>query len=250
MTLDFMLSATAYPSRGASTIVKFGRNLDVDALTAPEDIWQGGGLYTGFPTGAAETLTVVSSSVADAAAGTGCRRIRLVGLNAAGLEVTEDVNLNGTTPVVTTSTWTRVYRAYGILGGSGATNAGTITVRHTTTSANVFVSMAPGVGSSHIAGMTVPANKVAILKHVDVTASNGQSTAQELTAALAVRLPASSFWRLTNYHIASTSNPAEARMDCGVRLPPSTDFIVRATSATADNLAVTAMLEVLLLPNR
>lgn len=241
--VDWKMGGTANPSRGGSSLVKFGRNMDVDALAAPEDIWQGGGLYTGFPTGAAETLTIVSSSTADAAAGTGMRRMRILGLDANGRERTEDVNLNGTTPVVTTSTWTRVYRAFGVLGGSGQTNAGTVTVRHTTTAANVFVSMAPGLGSSLIAGFTVPANRLAVITHYSVTASNNQQTAQEATVGIAMRQPGSSFWRITMPTIVSTSGGSDVRMEAGLAIPARTDVMVRVLSATADNLAVTALIE-------
>lgn len=243
-----MKTGAARPSRGGASLVKFGRNLDVDALTAPEDIWAGGGLYTGFPVGAAETLTIVSSSTADAAAGTGLRRLRVVGLDAAGKERTEDVSMNGTTPVVTTTTWTRVSRAFGILGGSGQTNAGTITVRHTTTAANVFVSMAPSTGSSFIAGLTVPAGLMGVVSRYRVAASNNQQTAQEVTAALAVRLNGSSFWRLMLPSIVSTASGQDIRLDGGLALPPLTDVVVRAMTGTADNLAVTALLEIFLMP--
>lgn len=58
-------------TQGLSLVLKFGRNPDVDT-GASEDIWNGGGLYTGFPTtGSAEPLGVASSSANDTAAGTG-----------------------------------------------------------------------------------------------------------------------------------------------------------------------------------
>lgn len=44
---------------------KFGRNNDIDTGSAPEDVWNGGGSYTGFNCTAAETLSVVSSSAND-----------------------------------------------------------------------------------------------------------------------------------------------------------------------------------------
>lgn len=69
---------------GAFYIDKVGRNPDVDAATAPEGVWNGGGLYTGFNAVAAQTVTVVSSSANDAAAGTGMRSVRLIGLSGAG----------------------------------------------------------------------------------------------------------------------------------------------------------------------
>lgn len=49
------------PNYGQNT--KFGRNPDVDG--GPEDIWNGGGKYTGFDATANENLATVSSSAAD-----------------------------------------------------------------------------------------------------------------------------------------------------------------------------------------
>ena len=56
---------------GISELSKFGRNSEIDTATDPEDIWNGGGLYTGFPDGAAETIDVFSSSILDDDGNTG-----------------------------------------------------------------------------------------------------------------------------------------------------------------------------------
>lgn len=47
---------------------KFGRNSDIDTGSAPEDVWNGGGLYTGFNATSAETLEFFSSDANDVGA--------------------------------------------------------------------------------------------------------------------------------------------------------------------------------------
>lgn len=162
--LPVLYQATLGWVPNVNAITKFGRNPDVDASGGgPEDVWEGGGLYTGFPAGVvntvAETCTVVSSSANDAAAGTGMRTCRLSGLGATGAEQLEDVTLNGTNAVTTTNRWYRVNRVVGLTGGSGMTNAGAITVRHSSTTANIFAVVPAGFGQSQIACYTVPANE-------------------------------------------------------------------------------------------
>jgi ribulose 1,5-bisphosphate carboxylase large subunit-like protein len=139
-----------------------GVNEDVDAGT--EDVTELGATYTGmpvFPTQAGEALNIVSSSAADAAAGTGQRTIKIVGLDANGASQEETVTLNVTTPVVTSSTWTRVHRVFGVTAGSGGTNAGAITVKHNVTTANVFAVMKAGRSQSMLGVYTVPAGRTA-----------------------------------------------------------------------------------------
>jgi len=236
---------------GHSTVTSFGRNTDVDAATTPEDIWAGGGLYTGFPSGAlstAEPLSIVSSSAADAAAGTGMRTLYIEGLDATGRVQIEVVTLNGVTPVVTTTTWYRAFRASGISGGSGQTNAGTVTIKHATTTANVFVVITPGTAQSHSAVYTVPFGQKGLVTSTLYACSNAATSAQEATVALAMRTYQSSIWLLLNDQIVTTSNPLHIDYPGGPPLPALTDLSVRAVAATADNLSMTALIEMLLLP--
>lgn len=109
---------------GAAAWNKFGYNLDIDIGT--EAIWTAGGLYV--PLYAAETLSVVSTSANDAAAGTGARQVRLYGVDDSFASVTEDITLNGTTPVVTTNSYYGINRAVVISAGSGMANAGAINI--------------------------------------------------------------------------------------------------------------------------
>jgi len=78
-------------------------------------------------------VAVLSSSVLDTSAGTGARTINVMGLDANYVLQSEIVTLNGVTPVNTVNTFIRVHSASIQTAGSGGVNAGTITVRQTTT---------------------------------------------------------------------------------------------------------------------
>lgn len=113
---------------GVTTWNKFGYNADVDVGT--EVVANFGGTFT--PLAAASTLTFTCSSAADANGGTGAHGVVVYGVDASWNSQTEVVMLNGTTPVVTTSTWMGINRAAIYLAGSGKANAGTITITATT----------------------------------------------------------------------------------------------------------------------
>ena len=109
---------------------KFGYNGDVDIGTEVVASW--GGSFTPLTT--ATTLTIVSTSTADDGdpAGTGCNSIYIYGIDANRDEQFELVTLNGTTNVVTTTTWLGINRVAMFLCGSGQVNAGTINITATT----------------------------------------------------------------------------------------------------------------------
>lgn len=110
---------------GARSFAKMGYNGDID--TAEEDVWSQGGKYV-FPTGAT-AMEVVSSAAGDAAAGTGIQQVRVTYLDAAFIEQTEVVTLNGVGAVAMLGTPLRVnaVRAYRV--GANKVAAGNILVR-------------------------------------------------------------------------------------------------------------------------
>lgn len=235
-----------------TAVTKFGRNSDVDVNAGEiEDVWEGGGLYTGFPAGVvntvAETCTVVSSSANDAAAGTGMRTCRLSGLGATGLAQLEDVTLNGTNAVTTTNRWYRVNRVTGLTGGSGQTNAGAITVRHSSTTANIFAVMPAGFGQSQIAAYTIPADQNGLILEVGCSVSNAQVSNQELTASIAARAFGASLFLTRRPTIVSTLLELKMNLALGAIAPPLTDVVLRVQAGTAANLTVMGYIDLLLL---
>ena len=166
---------------GSSSFDKFGRNPEIDINTDPEDIWNGGDIYTGFPTGAAETMEIYSSDAADTSAGTGARTITIYNLldsiGARSPSVT--VSLNGTTPVSLGAI--EYYRGGTRMkvqtAGSGTANAGTITLRHTTTTANVFAVMPIGHNQTTIAAYTIPVGCSLYIQRMNVQMARASGAA-------------------------------------------------------------------------
>jgi len=220
-----------------------GINEDVDAGT--EDVTELGATYTGFPvipTQVGEALNVVSASAADAAAGTGTRTIKVIGLNAAGAYQEETITMNGTTPVVTTTTWLRVWRAFGLTAGSGGTNAGAITIKHNVTTANVFAVMKAGRAQSMLGVFTVPAGSEG-----KVISWGGQVYGLSATAAGEAPLllqarptGTNQGWRTLRQLVvpAVPTTPVLETIPGGLRLSALTDVKVSCVSATANSFVV------------
>ncbi len=162
---DFLLEVAKGNVPGHTLVNKFGRNLDIDTGSVPETVWGGGGLYTGHPTGSPETVELSSDDSADTSAGTGMRTIRIYGLKTSTSTAyeTEDVTLNGTSWVSSAETWYRVNRAVGLTYGSGGTNAGGVTIRHTTTTANIFAVVPADGGQTAICCYTIPTGSTGYL---------------------------------------------------------------------------------------
>ncbi len=230
---------------GHSIINVFGRNSDIDTTSVPEDVWAGGGVYTGFPTGAAELVTVTSSSVNDTALGSGARTVELSGLDANGVEQTEIITLNGTSLVDSVNTWTRVNRVVVLTSGSSnqAANTGIITVAHKTTTSNIFAQLPIGGNITQIGCYTVPTGKTALLQYVEVmldrTTGAGTGTAQ---GALWIRPYNKSPYLYKSFSL-SQSDEHQQNIYGGIALPALTDIAIRITSVSANDTIVYAHMD-------
>ena len=114
--------------QGATTWNKFGYNSDLDVGT--EVIASFGGTFTPLTT--ATTLTIVSTDTDDDDGGTGCNSIVVYGIDSNRDSVIEVVTMNGTTNVVTTSTWLGINRIAMFLCGTDQVNKGNINITATT----------------------------------------------------------------------------------------------------------------------
>jgi hypothetical protein len=174
-------SVQAAQGHFGKSIYKFGFNTAI--TTTEETVWDEGGIYA-YPTAAA-VLSVVSSNAADAAAGTGARKVTIEGLDADYNVQTVEITLNGTTPVASTETFIRVYRAFVSEAGSGGTNTGAISI---STSSTVRAEISAGQGQTLMAVYTVPADYIGYI--VGWSIGSGSSAANKyLDARLIIRDP-------------------------------------------------------------
>jgi hypothetical protein len=146
---------------GYSQLLKFGENFDIDT-GGFEDIWDGGATWVA-PT-QARVHAMVSGSADDAAAGTGARTVRVIGLDANYVTQAETVTLNGVTPVNTTGSYVIIHRMYVITAGSGGVNAGNITAT-AATDTTVTAQITTGKNQTLMAIYPVPASKTAYMSN-------------------------------------------------------------------------------------
>lgn len=227
---------------GHSLVSKFGRNPDIDAATVPADIWSGGGVYPGFPTGAPEEIQVVSSNAGD----TGVLTFTyLASINSTAYQ-TANVTLNGITPVNTGITAYRIHTANYNTGVGTTFNLGVITVRHRTIIANVFCAIQIGRSQSTTAAYTVPAGSTAVIKRIFASIIQGSNA--NIEAALWVRANGASP-RLRRGFSISNSGPYVDQLYGGIAIAEKSDIIIRAVFANANNIDASAGYDIELIKN-
>lgn len=193
---------------GHKALFKFGINGDVG--TSVETVWAQGGTYA-YPA-SATVMKISSSSVNDAAAGTGARTVAIFGLDGSYNEINETVTLNGQTAVDTTNSYLRISRMYVVTAGSGETAAGTIYAgTGTVTSgvpANIFGMVALGANQTQMAFWTVPAGYTLYLTGLFYTSGNTNANA----------------W--TNFQLIQRPLGGVFRQQSSSRVPGNGDFVV------------------------
>ncbi len=225
----------------------FGYNPDINIGTTPEDVWFNGGIYTGFPTNTPETVDVLSSSANDTAAGTGARTVRIFGLktNTSEEYESEDIILNGTTPVTSVDVWYRVNKIVVLTAGSSEENEGNITVRQTTTTANVFAVAPVGANNSLLCVYTVPYNKTGALLGLSCKMARNNGSAGSAEGSLRVREVGGVFNSNAFFEITDSSSHTSLP-DSVIILEALSDVKISIESVSDNGTSVSGELTILL----
>ena len=152
--------------------------------TAESDVWSYGGKYT-FPA-VAGTLSMVSSSAADASAGYGARTVKVEYLDENYARQFETVTLNGVTPVTMTGSAIRVNGMNVLTAGSAAQASGSISLFKNAAGSVVHGYITPGYTAARSSVYTVPAGFNLYITTVDM--SFGYAANQTHYARLYLRI--------------------------------------------------------------
>lgn len=221
---------------GHTPFFKTGYNADVDA--AEEDMWIVGGMYV-FPA-AAQRMEVVSSSTADAAAGTGALTVKIWYLTSAFVEKTEVVTLTGTVAVPTVATDIYRINAFRVLtAGAGGSAVGTIDIRHITLG-TIFSRIAIGNTRARNSIYTVPVDKTLYITQISCSVGNsagGRYARFTLRATYDDQAQATSSLLYPYYEIGIQDSAYNMHLDFPIKFPTGTDLkmsvIGDATNADA-----------------
>ncbi len=139
---------------------------DTTINSTQSDVWNGDADTNLIWATSSDTIDIVSTSVLDDIGSTGALAVRVEGLDNSFDSLIETINLDGITPVTTTSSFSRINRiivdGVGVYGGS---NIGTIDASFTINS-NLQARIDPGFGLSQKSHYTLPDNHVGIIRNV------------------------------------------------------------------------------------
>lgn len=159
---------------------KFGYNPNLDATGTPKDITPFGDAYWPASVVAAADIDIASSSGDDILAGSGAQRIKIFGLDAAGLEIDEEIDLDGTDDVHPAKDYLRIYRAQTVaVDDRDEINVGNIVID--IAGANTMAYILAGFNKTTQAAYTIPADyKKAHIIHFDagMTSTAASKSAQ------------------------------------------------------------------------
>lgn len=197
--------------------------------------------YTSTLLSAAAKVQVSCANVADTAAGTGARVLRIVGLDADYKIQTEDIELNGQAYVESVKSYIRVFAAEVVSAGSGGTNAGIIYIIVSGTGGTLAAGVPPTLTSQWIQVLvgfstgtsgiyTVPAGYSAMLKRV-----TGACMAQPGILSIYACKPSEGVIKRELIFGIGTNQNMNIDIEPGVGCdyPEKTDIYLRGLSTTA-----------------
>ena len=228
----------------------YGRNPRIDTGTVPEDVWNGSGLYTGFPD-VAETLEIYSTDDNDTILGTGARTVVISNLlNFEGESMPDiTVDLDGQNLVsLGSETYYRASTMEVIDAGSNGSNEGNIILRHSTTNTNVFAVMPGGNNYTAIMAGTVPLGKTAFFNAMDINMSRTSGSPGSANVAIFIKKHGGLFTSRRDVEITH-SNGYSFHGKSYIQLPERTDFVVRVKDVSDNITSVSAEARAILVDN-
>ena len=161
---------------GHSMFVKWGVVTGVNATAM--DMWEYGATTATyvFPASAAKMRVIGATQDDDdivGTPGTGIRKIKIEGLISDYSTVTEEVTMNGTTPVETSTAFLRINKIYASLVGTNGVAAGNITVYHLTNATPIYGMISLGFTQSRQCIYTVPLGKTLYIVKERVSSGAG-----------------------------------------------------------------------------
>jgi len=232
-SVDFEIDAGQHRYYGIDLRDRFGINTDVDTATVPEDIWEGSGVYTGFPVGDVEEIEVVRSDAND----TGSVRFEyLASETSTDWLETDWIPLTGASTSTGITAW-RIGRCIYDTGDDTTFNVGTLTFRHAVTTANVFAIIQIGESQTHNCSSTVPYGSAGFIRNFEVSVSKSNTAVVE--GAIWYRPYGRSPRLIHDFTCSNDQNHVE-RIYGGIAIGERSDFIIRSKSCSANNVKVFA----------
>jgi hypothetical protein len=169
---DYLQALAEGDIAGHSMFDKYGRVTGIQ--TTLTDVWDYGAttaLYV-FPAAAAK-MRVVSDNIADDVGQAGATKIKINGLIAGYVDTTEEVTMDGTTPVQTAQSWLRINKVW---VSAGANAVGNIKVYHLTNATPIYAYISATYTQSRQLIYTVPTGQTLYITSVTVSSGVGNTT--------------------------------------------------------------------------
>jgi len=225
---------------GHKTLFKFGNNPDSNGTL--ETVWSHSSLYV-YPT-AATVMKVSSTSSNDNGTGSGARTVLVAGLDADYNEASEIVTLTGQTPVLTTTVFIRVFRAYVVTAGVSNTAAGIIYIGDGVVTAGVpalvYAEIPLGENQTLMAMWTVPAGYTFYMYRGSFSAASNNS-AQYVLGKFMVRPFGGVFRNAAD--VTANSNVIQYDFEIPLAVPAKADIEARVIALSGTNFYITASFE-------
>jgi len=225
---------------GHKTLFKFGNNPDSNG--ALETVWSHSSLYV-YPT-AATVMKVSSTSSDDNGTGSGARTVLVAGLDADYNEASEIVTLTGQTPVLTTTVFIRVFRAYVVTAGVSNTAAGIIYIGDGVVTAGVpalvYAEIPLGENQTLMAMWTVPAGYTFYMYRGSFSAASNNS-AQYVLGKFMVRPFGGVFRNAAD--VTANSNVIQYDFEIPLAVPAKADIEARVIALSGTNFYITSSFE-------